>query len=159
MGAQHSAGLSSPSWALTEFPTQVGTAAQGILMSAHRPSHCSTRWQRNHRNIYLEKESKSSDMFSPPLRPEKQAWEFPKFRLSCISGAFWVWMSQKYVKAIFGEGRILLFGFVANTGPAKPWGYKKEQGKLHAVGGCLNVWFLTWRKFTFKFWEKASVWF
>lgn len=92
-----------------------------------------------------------SQMFPTPLGPEKQAQEFPKFRLNCISGAFQVCMSQKYGKAIFGEGWMLLFVFVANAGPAKLWGYRKEQGKLSAVGGSFNMCFLTWRKFTYKF--------
>lgn len=146
----------------SQFPTQVGTAAQGILASACRPSHCSAHWRRNHRNIHLEKESKSSDIFPLPPGPEKQAWEFPKFRLSLYFRCFLSLDEPEICESNIWWGLDALFFFVvfvANTGPAKLWGYKKEQGKLHAVGGCFTVWFLTHRKFTFKFWEKASGWF
>lgn len=155
MGAQHSAGLGTPQLSTdSEFPTQVERAAPGILMSACSPSHCSTPWQKNHRNIHLEEESKAQICFLLPLMGLKNS--FQSFR---SSGSFvFLWFSRSgWARNMWKQYLVRVgysyFVFVVYTGPSTLWGYKKERGQLLAVGEYFNVWFLTQRKFACKFWE------
>lgn len=161
MGARLSAGLGSPQLSTdTEFPTQVEWAARGIWTSAPSPSHCSTPWQRNHRNIHLEEELKSSLCFLLPLSGLKNSFQNFQTSGSLVFLGFSRsgWARNMWKQCLVRVG-YSYFVFVVYTGPSTLWGYKKEQGNLLAVGEYFNVWLLTRRKFTCKFWEKASSWF